>query len=121
MLNSASHAKFLPGHVERVSHLRDLFALDTPDLVWIGELAVQKGWTIISGDAFRKANGAERRVLQASGLSVFVLQPSWSNYPYWEKTPQLIRWWPRMVEQANSVEGIAMEVPWKLSAKFRQL
>lgn len=121
MLQAVSRSQFPELHVERVAHLRELFAPDTPDLVWIGELATQQGWTIISGDAFRKRNGAERKVLQQSGLSVFVLQPSWANYPYWEKTPQIIRWWPRIVAQANSVERIAMEVPWKAFGKFKQL
>jgi PIN like domain len=107
--------------VSKVSHLRDLFPPNTPDLDWLNELAAEKGWTIISLDAFRKSAGAERKVIRESGISVFVLQPSWAAYPYWDKTAQLVRWWPRIVEQANLVEAIAMEVPWKLSGKFKQL
>lgn len=120
-LQAASHGQFADSEVDQVCHLRELFRPDTPDLVWIGELAIQKNWSILSGDAFRKRGGAERRVLQQSGLSVFVLQPSWSSYPYWEKTSQLIRWWPRIVEQANAVARIAMEVPWRTTGKFTQL
>jgi hypothetical protein len=104
-----------------VSHLRDAFPANTPDLDWLNALANEGGWTIISLDAFRKKAGAERKVIRESGLSVFVLQPSWANYPYWDKTAQLMRWWPRIVEQANLVEAIAMEVPWKISGKFKQL
>jgi hypothetical protein len=74
--------------MERVVHLRDRFKPNVPDLEWIQELAAEGGWAILSGDAFRKKNGAERRVVRDSGLSVMVLQPSWANYPFWEKTAQ---------------------------------
>jgi hypothetical protein len=101
--------------------LRSRFAANTPDIDWIQELASERDWTIISGDAFRKRNGVERKILRRSGLSVFVLQSSWANYPYWDKTANLIRWWPRIVDQANAVEAIAMEVPWRIAGKFKQL
>jgi hypothetical protein len=120
-LSGCSRSQFNAGHVSQISHLRDLFEPSTPDLEWLQKLALERGWTIISLDTFRKSAGAERRVIRENGLSVFVLQPSWASYPYWDKTAQLIRWWPRIVEQANSVEAIAMEVPWKLSGKFKQL
>ena len=121
MLQAVSRFQFPPVHVEQVSHLRELFAPDTADLDWIGKLSLQQGWTIISGDAFRKKNGAERKVIQQRGLSVCVLQPSWSSYPFWEKTPQIVHWWPRIVDQANSVERIAMQIPWMISGRFTQL
>ncbi|WP_397412307.1 hypothetical protein [Polaromonas sp.] len=120
-LSGASHSQFAASAVEDVVHLKTRFRADTPDIDWIDALAEDKNWTIISGDAFRKRNGVERKVLQKSGLSVFVLQSSWANYPYWEKTAQLIRWWPRIVDQANTVDRIAMEVPWKATGKFKQL
>lgn len=102
-------------------HLKERFDANTPDVDWINALAAEKNWTILSGDAFRKGNGIERKVLRQSGLSVFVLQKSWSNYTYWEKTALLLLWWPRMVVQANAVERFAMEVPWRTAGKFNQL
>lgn len=120
-LSGCSKSQFDGDHVETVVHLQHMFRARTPDVEWIQTLSVQRSWAIISGDAFRKRAGAERQVLRQSGLSVFVLQPSWSSYPYWDKTAQLVKWWPRIVEQANTVEGVALEVPWKLSGKFRQL
>ena len=113
--------QFVSSAVEEVIHLKTRFRANTPDTDWIRALAEDKNWTIISSDAFRKRNGMERKVLQKSGLSVFVLQNSWANYPYWEKTAQLIRWWPRIVDQANAVDRIAMEVPWRVTGKFKQL
>jgi len=74
--------------------------------------ANKKNWVILSGDAFRKANGAERKVLREKKLSVFVLQSSWSIHTYRDKTAQLVQWWPRIVDQSAEVDGIAMEVPW---------
>lgn len=98
-----------------------MFDANTDDLRWIQQLSKENDWVIISQDKFRKKQGGERLALKASGISVFVLQNSWSSYPYWEKTAQLVRWWPRIVEQANKVGGIAMEVPWKFGSKFQQL
>ena len=104
-----------------VVHLRDRFPANTPDIAWMAELGKEKNWTIISGDAFRKANGAERKVLREQKLSVFVLQSAWSSHPYWDKTAQLVHWWPRIVEQSAAVDSIAMEVPWLTRGRFKQL
>ena len=120
-MHACSRSQYHNGEVGQVIHLKGRFAPNTPDIDWIEELAAEKGWAIISGDAFRKRNGVERKVIRQSGLSVFVLQSSWANFPYWEKTAQLVRWWPRIVDQANSVDKIAMEVPWRATGKFRQL
>lgn len=107
--------------VGQVVHLKTRFPASTSDTDWMQELASEKNWTILSGDAFRKRNGVERKVLRNTGLSVFVLQNSWSSYVYWEKTAQLIHWWPRIVDQANAVQSLAMEVPWRTAGKFTQL
>ncbi len=64
---------------------------------------------------------AERQAIRQYGLSVFVLQSSWSSRRYWEKLSQLVLWCPRIVEQANAVERAALEVPWRISTRFRQL
>lgn len=120
-LSACSRSQFVDGAVGEVVHLKERFQANTSDVNWIQALANEKDWTILSGDAFRKGNGVERKILQKSGLSVFVLQSSWSSYPYWEKTAQLLRWWPRIVEQANAVDGLAMEVPWRISGRFKQL
>ena len=121
-LKASSHGQFVPmKNVDDVEHLRKRFSASTPDVSWIQTLATEKDWAIISGDGFRKQNGVERKVLKQSGLSVFVLQRSWAHHPYWEKTAQLLRCWPRIVEQANSVEAAAFEVPWRTTGKFKQI
>ena len=120
-LSAFSETQFSTDEVGQVVHLRNRFKPNTPDVEWINALATEKNWTILSGDAFRKGNGVERKVLRQSGLSVFVLQRSWSNYEYWEKTSHLMLWWPRIVGQANAVDRIAMEVPRRITGKFTQL
>lgn len=120
-LGVCSASQYRNGEVERVEHLKTRFPADTPDMQWIAALAKEKNWTIVSLDAFRKRNGVERKVLRESGLSVFVLQSSWATHPYWHKTANLMKWWPRIVSQANAVCTIAMEVPWRTSSKFKQV
>lgn len=120
-LSACSKSQYSPEEVGQVSHLKELFDASTPDVEWISRLAKEKNWTILSLDGFRKGKGTERKVLQQSGLSVFVMQRSWGKYKYWEKTSRLLLWWPRIVAQANAVDRIAMEIPWKESGKFRQL
>lgn len=120
-LSACSRKQFASGVVGEVVHLKERFPGHTSDTDWIQALAKEKDWAILSGDAFRKRNGVERKVLRDSGLSVFVLQNSWSSYEYWEKTAQLIRWWPRIVAQANAVQSLAMEVPWRTTGRFNQL
>ena len=78
-------------------------------------------WSIISRDGFRKQKGAERQVQRQLGLSVFVLQKSWSSRRYWEMTAQFVHWWPRIVEHACATERVAMEIPWSISGRFQQI
>lgn len=116
-----SHARFDAGHIGEIVHLQKKFKANTPDIDWIKALGHEGGWTIISRDGFRKKNGAERQVLRQSGLSVFVLQNSWSTRPYWEMSAQFIHWWPRIVAHACTTERAALEVPWRTSGKFQQI
>jgi hypothetical protein len=115
--------RFEHGQVGEVIHLTSKFPANTPDLQWLTALGEEQGtrWTIISRDGFRKQKGAERQVQRQRGLSVFVLQKSWANKPYWEMTAQLVHWWPRIVEQACATDRVAMEVPWSTSGRFTQI
>jgi hypothetical protein len=102
--------------------MTEQFGASTPDMEWLEILGQERGqWTIISQDAFRKKNGAERELLRRHNLSVFVLQRSWATRPYWDKTSQFLYWWPRIVMQACTTERAALEVPWNASGKFQQI
>jgi hypothetical protein len=54
----------------------------------------------------------------------FLLDKSWKDHEFWEKSVQLARWWPRIVEQAEGISGgAAFQVPWNFRGKgqFKQL
>lgn len=116
-----SHTHFEQGQIGEVIHLREKFKASTPDLEWIATLGKEGGWTIISRDGFRKKSGTERQVLRQYGLSVFVLQKAWASQSYWALSAQFILWWPRIVVHACATERATLEVPWRTSAKFRQI
>jgi len=96
--------------------LRDKFPTNTPDIEWIEALAQEKNWVVITHDRFKKA--MEPEVLRQAGLIVFLLGKSWKNYNFWDKSHQLVRWWPIIIEQAERLDGAAtFEVPYRVSGK----
>lgn len=105
-----------------VFHLKDCYPADTPDADWIDGLSKEGRWVIITHDNFNK--GLEREALRRAGLLVFFLDKSWRNHKFWEKAYQLVRWWPRIVEQAEGIQGgAAFKIAWNFSGKgkFEQI
>lgn len=99
-----------------VLHLKDKFATNTPDTEWIKCLSEERGWIVVTHDNLNK--GLEREALRRAGLLVFFLDKSWVNHNYWEKAHNLVKWWPRIIEQAGGIEGgAAFQVKWNLSGK----
>ncbi len=102
----------------RVVHLKDLFAADAPDADWIDGLSREGGWIVITHDNLNK--GLEREALRRAGLLVFFLDKSWKDRGFWDKAQNLVRWWPRIVEQADGIQGgAAFKVKWNFSGKGR--
>ena len=106
--------------VSKVVALRDLFPQATPDIEWLTALAQEGGWCVISGDAFKKSP-AEKELIRRAGFVVFVLQKQWASHRYWEKSAQLVTWWPRIVGQAGMVTKTALVVPWRIHSRFEQI
>ena len=107
-----------------VHALRTKFPQNSDDLVWIPQLVDSQQWIVVSQDKFKKQNGLERVALARAGLIVFCLQPSWNKLTYWDKAYNLVRWWPRICEQASGIQGKALySVPLKFGAngKFVQV
>lgn len=105
-----------------VIHLKEKFPVNTDDSIWIDTLSKEGGWLIITHDNLNK--GLEREALRQAGLLVFFLDKSWTNHKFWVKAYQLVRWWPRIIEQANGIHGgAAFKVPWNFSGKgkFEQI
>ena len=107
--------------VEHVLPLKDKFAGNTADIEWLGTLASEGGWAVVSIDRFKKAS-AERELIRRQGLTVFVLDPQWSK-PYWVQAAQLVLWWPKFLGVAKLTSKTALPVPWRVSGKstFEQI
>jgi hypothetical protein len=105
-----------------VRHLRDLFEPSSPDTEWLPRLSEQGGWVLISGDYRISRNKHEREAWMRSGLTSFFLAKGWTNLRFWDQAWRLVRWWPRIIEQAHLVEpGAGFMVPLAGSGKFKQL
>jgi hypothetical protein len=77
---------------------------------------VEGGWAVISHDRFAK-NSLEKEALRSSGIVTFILNKGWSNLGEWDKAWNLVRWWPRIIEQSEGVSNGAFMVPQKFSGK----
>lgn len=108
----------MPG-VGAVIHLSDRFERNAPDVAWIGELAAEGPWYIISQDRFKKLHGAEREAIRRAGHTVFVLDSQWSRQSFWPMTERFVRWWPQVVAYSQMVSGGAYRVPWQHSAQAK--
>jgi hypothetical protein len=104
--------------------LRDKFPASTPDIVWISELAAQGGWVVVSQDKFAKGD-AEKKAFRESGIPIFCLSKHWGQTSYWQKSHNLVRWWPAIITQSSILRGgAAFRVAWKFSephGKFEQI
>jgi hypothetical protein len=85
-----------------VFHLSQLFDRATTDVVWIQSLRQEGDWIIISGDLRITKSPAEREAWRESGLTAFFLADNWSSRKFWVQAPELIRWFPIIVETAKS-------------------
>jgi hypothetical protein len=100
----------------KVVHLKEMFAPNTTDSEWIQCLYEQGGWSVITHDKLNK--GLEREALRRAGLIVFFLDKGWSNHQFWDKAHNLVRWWPRIIEQSEGIKGgAAFKVPYNFSGK----
>ncbi|TBW50772.1 hypothetical protein EZI54_17900 [Marinobacter halodurans] len=106
-----------------VVHLTEKFPKDARDIDWIQTLHDEGGWVIISQDKFNKSD-LEKQAIREAGLLVFCLAKHWSAERYWNKAYNLVRWWPKIVQQSEMLSGGgAFKVPWKYghAPKFEQI
>lgn len=116
-LAKALHALSEPW-AHTVVHLRERFSSNTFDSEWIEALSNEGGWSVVTHDKLNK--GLEREALRRAGLIVFFLDKGWSNHQFWDKAHNLVRWWPRIVEQSEGIKGgAAFKVPYTFSGKGR--
>jgi PIN like domain len=103
-----------------VVHLRDRFPPDVTDVEWLTTRGQEGNWIIVSGDLRIIENRHERAAWLEGKLTAFFLKPGWMNQPLWIQAWHLIRWWPKIVDQARKVHpGAGFLVPMK-GQKFEQ-
>jgi hypothetical protein len=99
-----------------VVHLREKLPAKTPDATWIEALSQEGSWSAITHDKLNK--GLEREALRRAGFIVFFLDKGWANQQFWGIACNLVRWWPRIIEQAERKRGgAAYRVPYNFSGK----
>jgi type IV secretory pathway TrbF-like protein len=104
-----------------LTYLRERFAEDTPDTVWIPELAAERDWIVISADARITKARHEREAWQQAGLIGFFLAKGWASLNLWDQAWRLVLWWPRIVDQAGRVRAPATFLVPVKGTKFEQL
>lgn len=101
------HARALNALVEpyhRIIHLRDKFPPETPDEIWLNELAKDGDWIVISGDCRIGRSAHERQAWHESGLTVFFLAKGWMNLPLMEQHAKLSHCLPKILENAERIK-----------------
>ncbi len=107
-------------HVDKIMHLRDRFAGNEKDVVWMAALAAGGDpWYVISIDKFKKDHRAEREAIRRAGHTVYVLDPQWSSQPYWGKAARFLLWWPHILAHAKLTSGGVHCVPWRYTSQSR--
>ena len=104
--------------------LRDKFGKDSDDIDWITILGKEKDWVVVSQDHFKKRNGLEKEAIRREGITVFCLKPAWASQKFWPKSANLVKWFPRTIDQSEGISGgAAFWVPWRMTSggKFEQI
>lgn len=97
---------------------RDKFPPNTPDVEWLGELAREGDWVILSEDRNILRKPHELAARMESGLTAFFLEKGWSSLNFWTTSAKLVQWWPKIMEQA---ENVASQVAYRVPVKGAKL
>jgi hypothetical protein len=84
-----------------LAHLRELFRPDTPDEVWIPELAEQGGWVVVSGDIAIARNKVQAEIWRQSRMTGFFLAKGWVNITLMDQASRFIAAWPVIAKTAG--------------------
>lgn len=102
-------------------HLTERFSPHVPDPVWITEIGRERDWIILSGDTRISTHPANKRAWHESGLTAFFFGEPWQNENRFKQAEALMRWWPRIVEQAKRTpRGHGFHMP-KNGRELRQV
>lgn len=98
-LAKSLHVLVEPEH--QVVHLKDRFAANTPDEIWMAALAGEPGWIIVSGDLRIRKNPHEIHAWEAAGHTTFFLRAGWINLPLWTQTWTFVKCFPEIAATAS--------------------
>ena len=85
-------------------HLRQKFQADTPDHVWLLELAEEGDWTVIGADVRISKNRVNREAWRRSGVTIFIFKAGYTNLGIWDQAWRTVRWWPFIRDQAALIK-----------------
>ena len=84
-----------------VVHLKDRFAGNTPDLVWLPQLGTETDWVIVSGDLRIRKNPHELSAWKAAKHTTFFLKNAWMALKFWDQAQKMVKCFPELVRQAE--------------------
>ncbi len=97
-LAKAIHCLVEPdGH--QVTHLRERFPANAPDVDWIATLGKEGGWVIITADHDIVRRQAEKAIWRQVGLVAFLLSRGWAAFSPVDQAWRLIKLWPSIEKQ----------------------
>ena len=95
-----------PGH--QVVHLRDKFAPNVEDVVWMKALAAEEDWVIITADVRIVVAIHMRFVLGKKPDIPFFLKPGWTDLTFcWNQANKFTKCFPQVIAQAERAERAA--------------
>jgi len=84
-----------------VTSLREHFAPNTTDVVWITELG-ERGWVLLSLDRSQRSKPPERAALKASGVIAFYFAKGFDHLPLDEQAWRIVKFWPAIAARAEA-------------------
>lgn len=93
------HKLVEPEH--EVVHLKERFAANTPDEVWMRTLGSEPDWIIVSGDLQVRRNPHEIRAWQEAGHTTFFLKKGWIDLSFWEQAWKFAKVFPDLLATAQ--------------------
>jgi len=100
---SPKHVEMLRVFKQDVCHLGESFSGNTPDEVWIPEVA-KRGWVLVTIDRNIKARPHERLALQQSKLTSFFLIKGFESQKLLAFAAALLDVWPHIVAAAEQAQ-----------------
>ena len=102
-----------------VTHFKEKFPPDTPDIKWIGQLAKESEWFVITRDNQIRKSTPERKAWQESHIPIVFPQKSWINHDLWGIAWRLIKYWPRLkacINKSRKTESFLLAINGKITA-----